>query len=118
MDKDFVSRMKGKLTKMKKEILKHLASENEDFKNIIDDIDPKDLVDIAAEDIDKKILQVLGTQEMKRLQLIDSALARIENGKYGICMSCGKKIPKERLEAIPYALLCVECKAKEERKKR
>ncbi len=54
---------------------------------------------------------------MKRLQLIDSALARIENGKYGICMKCGKKIPRERLEAIPYALLCVECKTREEKRR-
>ena len=118
MDKEFISQMKKKLIDTKEEILKHLASESEDFKNIIEDIDPKDLADIASEDIDKKTLQALGAQEAKRLQLIDSALARIENGKYGICISCGKKIPRERLEAIPYALQCVECKSKEERKRR
>ncbi len=117
MEKEFVSRMKKSLLSMKEEILKHLIAESEDFKNIVEDIDPKDLADIAADDIDRKTLQALGVQEMKRLQLIDSALARIENGRYGICMKCGKKIPKERLEAIPYALLCVECKTKEEKGK-
>ncbi len=117
MEKEFVSRMKKSLLSMKEEILKHLIAESEDFKNIVEDIDPKDLADIAADDIDRKTLQALGAQEMKRLQLIDSALARIENGKYGICMKCGKKIPKERLEAIPYALLCVECKTREEKRK-
>ncbi|RKX83108.1 MAG: TraR/DksA family transcriptional regulator [Spirochaetes bacterium] len=116
MDKDFIQKMKNKLVKMKKEILKHLAAESEDFQNIIEDIDPKDLADIAADDIDKKTLEILGAQDVKRLNLIDAAISRIENGKYGICMQCGKKIPKERLEAIPYALLCVECKKKEEKR--
>jgi len=116
MDNDFILKMKNKLVKMKKEILKHLALESEDFQNIIDDIDPKDLADIAADDIDKKTLEILGAQDVKRLNLIDAALSRIENGKYGICMQCGKKIPRERLEAIPYALLCLKCKEKEEKK--
>jgi len=116
MDNDFILKMKNKLVKMKKEILKHLAAESEDFQNIIEDIDPKDLVDIAADDLDKKTLEILGAQDVKRFNRIDAALSRIENGKYGICMQCGKKIPRERLEAIPYALLCLKCKEKEERK--
>jgi DnaK suppressor protein len=33
-------------------------------------------------------------------------------------MSCGKKIPEERLEAIPYAILCIDCKSSEERRNR
>lgn len=37
------------------------------------------------------------------------ALARIEAGSYGICESCGRSIPVERLEALPYATLCVDC---------
>ena len=37
------------------------------------------------------------------------ALLRIEAGSYGICESCGKAIPVQRLEALPYATLCVEC---------
>ncbi len=116
MEKDFVFDMKNKLIKMKKEILKHLAAESEEFQNILEDIDPKDLADIAADDLDKKTLEILGSKDVNRLNLIDAALSRIENGRYGICMQCGKKIPKERLEAIPYALLCVECKSREEKK--
>ena len=77
---------------------------------IVDDMEPKDLADIAADDIDRRILEVLGSQEIKRLQLIDSALGRLENGHYGVCMSCGNKIPPERLKAIPYAILCIDCK--------
>lgn len=43
---------------------------------------------------------------------IDHALARIDAGKYGICESCGKAIPIERLDVLPYATLCVEDAAK------
>jgi DnaK suppressor protein len=118
MDENFQKKMKTLLLDQKKGILKNLASESEDFRNIIEDLDPKDLVDIATDDIDRKTLDALGAQELKRLQLIESALSRIQNGKYGVCARCAKKIPKERLQAIPYALLCIDCKASEERRNR
>ncbi len=118
MDEAFQRKMKNSLVALKKEILNNLAAESEDFRTIIENMDPKDLADIAADDIDRKTLEALGSQELKRLQLIESALSRIENKKYGICARCSKKIPKERLEAIPYALLCIECKSSEERRNR
>ena len=118
MEDTFLKKMKTSLFDLKKEILKNLASESEDFRTIIEDLDPKDLADIAADDIDRKTLEALGTQELRRLQLIESALARIENKKYGLCARCSKKIPRERLEAIPYALLCIDCKSSEERRNR
>ena len=43
---------------------------------------------------------------------------RIEEGRYGTCGNCGKAIPKARLEAIPYALLCVKCASQEEQEQR
>ncbi|UCF96654.1 MAG: TraR/DksA family transcriptional regulator [Spirochaetaceae bacterium] len=118
MNTTFKEAMKQKLLDMKEQILQQLVSESDEFQEIVDDMEPKDLADIAADDIDRRILEVLGSQEIKRLQLIDSALARIENGHYGICMSCGKKIPEERLKAIPYAILCIDCKSSEERRNR
>lgn len=42
---------------------------------------------------------------------VDGALAKFENGSYGICESCGKPIDIGRLEALPQATLCMECKA-------
>ncbi|MFP4613088.1 MAG: TraR/DksA family transcriptional regulator [Spirochaetaceae bacterium] len=118
MDKEFVERMKQKLLAMKKEIIENLVAEDEDFQNIIETDDSKDLVDIASSDIDKRVLDTLGSQDMKRLQLIDSALARIEAGKYGICLKSGKPIPRERLEAIPYALYRIEYQTELERRNR
>ena len=118
MDKNFIERMKQSLSELKSEIIDNLVASSEDFKEIVEGMDPKDLADIASDDIDRKMIEALGSQELKRLKLIDSALTRIEQGKYGLCMKCGKKIPQDRLEAIPYALMCIECKTVEERRNR
>ena len=118
MDQKFLDRMNQSLLELKEEIISNLAINNEDFKEIVEGMDPKDLADIASDDIDRKMIEALGSQEMKRLKLIDSALTRIQQGRYGLCMKCGKKIPQDRLEAIPYALMCVECKTTDERRNR
>lgn len=49
-----------------------------------------------------------------RLQEIDEALAKLDSGEYHICSRCGQQIDEERLEAMPSAVLCIECKKKEE----
>ena len=118
MDKEFEEQMQTKLFEMKEEIVRSLISESEDFESLIDDLDPKDLADIAADDIDRKTLEALNEQDIKRMRLIDSALSRIKNGRYGLCMRCGKKIKRARLEAIPYALMCIDCKNSDERRNR
>ena len=118
MDKNFVSEMKMQLLSIKEEILNNLIAENQDFEAMVKDLDPKDLADIAADDIDRKTLEALSSHDMKRLLLIDSAISRIKNERYGICLRCSKKIPAERLEAIPYAFLCIECQTSDERRNR
>lgn len=118
MDQEFVEQMKTKLLDMKAEILQKLVAEDEEFRDIVDKDDSKDLVDIASSDIDKSTLEALGTQEMRRLRLIEAALVRIENGKYGFCLKSGKPIPRERLEAIPYALYRIEYQNEVERRNR
>jgi RNA polymerase-binding protein DksA len=118
MDNDFKDRMEKALHNLKSDIINNLMSENASFKSLVEDMDPKDLVDIATDDIDRKMLETVSEQDIKRLRLIDSALSRIKNGRYGLCMKCGKKIPEERLEAIPYALMCIACKTSEEKMNR
>ena len=118
MDHEFVARMEKSLTDLKTEIVSNLIVSNEDFKEIVEGMDPKDLADIASDDIDRKMIEAIGAQDLKRLKLIDSALTRIQQGKYGLCVKCGKRIPQDRLEAIPYALMCIECKTVEERRNR
>jgi DnaK suppressor protein len=43
------------------------------------------------------------------LSKVQWALAKVDEGKYGICESCGKSIPLARLDALPYVTLCVDC---------
>jgi RNA polymerase-binding transcription factor len=45
----------------------------------------------------------------EQLADVDKALERMEEGTYGICTNCGKAILPERLEALPYAELCIDC---------
>jgi RNA polymerase-binding protein DksA len=49
------------------------------------------------------------------LASIDEALRRIDDGTFGTCARCGRPISEERLEAMPYATKCIECKRLEER---
>jgi RNA polymerase-binding protein DksA len=49
------------------------------------------------------------------LQRVNEALDRIESGNFGVCEICGGSIPEERLQALPYANLCITCKQKEEK---
>ena len=48
------------------------------------------------------------------LKLVNDALARFDNGTYGLCLNCGQEIDAARLEAIPYAPLCLNCQSKRE----
>jgi RNA polymerase-binding protein DksA len=55
-------------------------------------------------------------REGKYITNLENALARIENGTFGICRSCGCLISKRRLEVVPHATLCINCKSDRERK--
>ena len=65
----------------------------------------EEAVDLQETDVDQAILDT----EKTLLAEVQQALARIENGTYGICSNCGQPIPEKRLEAIPWATLCVTC---------
>jgi DnaK suppressor protein len=73
------------------------------------------MADTATETVDREIDYTLEESDGRLLTAIDEALARIEGGTYGVCVNCGAQIPPERLEAMPWATLCIECKRKEER---
>jgi RNA polymerase-binding protein DksA len=77
-----------------------------------------DIIDEASDVIDRKLLETLSAKDGARLVQIDSALTRIRQGKYGLCVKCGQDIGEARLRAIPHALLCIECKALDERQNR
>jgi RNA polymerase-binding protein DksA len=115
IDQEFIEKMETSLSALKSGIVENLISSNQDFREIMDGMDSKDLADIASDDIDRKMIEAIGSQELKRLKSIEAALTRIKQGKYGHCIKCSKRIPQDRLIAIPYALMCIECKSQDER---
>lgn len=118
MSDDFYTEMETQLLELRKEILESIASEDEDFRAMINAMGSKDLGDIAADDIASKKMEALNQHAANRLKSVESALTRLKNGRYGVCLQCGAIIPQERLRAIPYAVLCVSCKSGEEGPKR
>jgi RNA polymerase-binding protein DksA len=73
------------------------------------------LGDHASEMLDREVDESLEDNAEQIVHEIDVALSRIEDGTYGTCRRCGQAIPEERLDAVPYATLCVSCKRVEER---
>jgi RNA polymerase-binding protein DksA len=74
------------------------------------------LADTATETYDRELDYTLEENSEHVLAEIDAALTRIENGTYGKCTNCGKQIPEERLEALPWATLCIDCQRDQERR--
>ncbi len=73
------------------------------------------LGDTASVTLDREVDYTLNENSEQVLAAIDAALARIEDGAYGICTECGKQIAPERLEAMPWASLCIDDQRKRER---
>ena len=73
------------------------------------------LGETATATLDREIDYSLEENSEQVLRSIDGALRRIANGTFGICETCGQRISEERLEAIPYATQCIDCRRKGER---
>jgi DnaK suppressor protein len=67
-----------------------------------------DLGETAAATLGREIDFSLGENAEDVLRQIDAALKRIDDGTYGTCTTCGKEIAPERLEATPWAALCID----------
>ncbi len=100
-------RWKHDILKEAQETLATLQSENENH---------PDLADRASSETDRAIELRARDRQRKLIAKIDAALARIEDGTYGICESCGNPIGKARLQVFPRATLCMTCKQREERR--
>ena len=70
---------------------------------------PIHLAEAGSDNFEQEFTLSLMEAGSATLQQIKAAIQRIDDGTYGICEDCGAKIPKKRLEAIPYASKCVKC---------
>ena len=119
MEKKLLDELKEKLETSRKSIqeeLESFASEDPNLKHNWDTKYPsrEDTdKDEAADDLQEydNMLSVEHSLEL-RLKDIKSALEKIENGTYGICENCGKKITEERLLVCPEAKTCLNCNKK------
>jgi DnaK suppressor protein len=74
----------------------------------------RDVGDQALMDLERELGISLMEMRNRRRQSIDEALTRLHEGTYGICAECGIEISEKRLQAVPFAKLCVECQSRAE----
>ena len=74
-----------------------------------------DVVDFALDCAQDEINSQLAEVESRELASIENALERIRSGHFGVCEGCNERIPMARLDALPYATLCIECQREMEK---
>lgn len=73
------------------------------------------MAETAGVTLDREIDLTLQENARARIAQIEQALVKLESGSYGACDKCGKPISEDRLNAAPFATLCIDCKRREER---
>jgi DnaK suppressor protein len=74
----------------------------------------RDVGDQALMDLERELGISLMEMRNRKRQAIDEALMRLNEGTYGICAECGIEVSEKRLEAVPFAKLCVQCQSRQE----
>jgi DnaK suppressor protein len=107
---DLRARLRGDVSQMADAALRKSRSES------VGDLSsmPIHMADIGSDNFEQEFTLGLIQNEGDTLQMIENCLERIEEGTYGQCEECGMKIPKTRLNAIPYSVLCVRCAEQQE----
>ena len=99
------ARLRGDVSQMADSALKkHRSEGNGDLSSM-----PIHMADLGSDNFEQEFTLSLMETEEGTLGDIEAALERVEDGTYGVCEECGVKIPKKRLNAIPYASMCVKC---------
>jgi RNA polymerase-binding protein DksA len=105
------ARLRGDVTQLADAALRKNRTEaNGDLSSM-----PIHMADIGSDNFEQEFTLGLMENEEDALQQIENALERIEDNTYGDCEECGAKIPKARLNAIPYTAVCVKCASHQER---
>lgn len=73
------------------------------------------MADMGTDAMEREKAFLFASAEGRLLYSVNEALRRLYRNEYGICESCGKEIGKARLDAVPYASLCVSCQEKQEK---
>ncbi len=109
----------GELRKQSAHIAEIIETQEEELSGLLRDSGDgagQDQADMGATSFERDYELTVLQSERDKLAQIERALARINDGSYGVCESCGNPIGKMRLMAFPRATLCMPCKQREERR--
>ena len=113
MRKAFLKSARETLLDMKKQLLEEIRHDLKQGRESSKD-EGMDAYDLASEERDREISFILSDRDRGKLQAIEDALERIEEGSYGVCESCESEIAEGRLQALPFTRLCVQCQSDRE----
>jgi DnaK suppressor protein len=111
LDENFIAQQKERLQSLREELLRILHSAEEDERSRGEeegDFTEHDSGDMSRDIFDREIDATIAEQVEQRLEIVDRALQKIEEGTYGLSDISGEPIPRGRLEAIPEAIRTVE----------
>ena len=111
MDKKKLDYFRKRLEGRQQE-LRRMVTKTEQDGRTVDEGTAQDIADRAASSYTKEFLFSQSNNDRQILQMVDGALARIREGAFGECISCGKEINAKRLEAVPWTRHCIECQEK------
>src|SRR5712692_1995264 len=104
---------KDKLVQKKQDILV-AYNKNKTYGKEADEEGSQDIADKASNSYTKEFLFSLSNTERDMLQLVDEALVRIDDRRFGTCVVCEEELDRKRLEAVPWAKRCISCQEKQE----
>jgi len=114
MRKAFLKKSRETLQGMRAQLLRNVQHELHEGREQTKD-EGMDTYDLASDARDREINLILTDRDRDKLQAIDEALGRVDDGTYGVCENCGADIAEARLQALPFTRLCVGCQAERER---
>ena len=114
MRKAFLKTARDKLVEMRRQVLREISKDLKQGREGAKD-EGMDTYDLASEERDREISFILTDREREKVQAIQEALERVDDGTYGICDSCESEISEARLGALPFTRLCVNCQAEREK---
>jgi DnaK suppressor protein len=113
--RDALLRLHKSLLSRRADILKKLSDELDSLRNLKSADSTGDVADVAFEAGSDEMTSQLAELDSRELSQIERALVRLKQGTYGVCESCGHKIPVGRLNALPYTTLCINCQREMEK---
>jgi DnaK suppressor protein len=114
MDKKHLEKYRKKLLEKRHEIVADFQKNVNYRKESVADDGTQDIADKANMAYNKEFIFSLTDAERDQLQLIEEALARLDEGVFGVCSSCNSEIKASRLEAVPWAKYCLNCQELQE----